>query len=71
MYCFVSFSVLFVCTCVLNYCRRVATQLQLSKGWAKIRYTVIIYILYTVYLLLAHLVYHIIYISVCDPSVEG
>jgi len=26
--CFVSFSVLFVCICVLNYCHRVATQLQ-------------------------------------------
>jgi len=28
--CFVSFSVLFVCTCVLNYCHRMATQLQLT-----------------------------------------
>jgi hypothetical protein len=30
--CFVSFSVLFMCTCicVLNYCHRVATQLQLT-----------------------------------------
>ena len=28
--CFVSFSVLFVCICVLNYCHRVATQLQLN-----------------------------------------
>jgi hypothetical protein len=30
--CFVSFSVLFVCirVCVLNYCHRVATQLQLN-----------------------------------------
>ena len=27
--CFVSFSVLFVCICVLNYCHRVTTQLQL------------------------------------------
>jgi len=26
----VSFSVLFVCICVLNYCHRVATQLQLN-----------------------------------------
>jgi hypothetical protein len=26
--CFVSFSVLFVCICVLNYCHRLATQLQ-------------------------------------------
>ena len=28
--CFVSFSVLFVCICVLYYCHRVATQLQLN-----------------------------------------
>jgi len=28
--CFVSFSVLFVFVCVLNYCHRVATQLQLN-----------------------------------------
>ena len=27
---FFSFSVLFVCMCVLNYCHRVATQLQLN-----------------------------------------
>ena len=36
--CFVSFSVLFVCICVLNYCHWVVTQLQLNisyhmKGW--------------------------------------
>jgi len=28
--CFVSFYVLFVCICVLYYCHRVATQLQLN-----------------------------------------
>ena len=28
--CFMSFSVLFVCICVLYYCHRVATQLQLN-----------------------------------------
>jgi len=28
--CFVTFPVLFVCTCVLNDCQRVATQLQLN-----------------------------------------
>jgi hypothetical protein len=28
--CFVTFTVLFVCICVLNYCHRVATQLQLN-----------------------------------------
>jgi hypothetical protein len=30
---FVSFSVLFVCICVLNYCHRVATQLQLNISY--------------------------------------
>ena len=30
---FVSFSVLFVCICVLNYCYRVATQLQLNISY--------------------------------------
>jgi hypothetical protein len=29
--CFVSFCVLFVCKCVLNYCHRVAIQLQLTN----------------------------------------
>ena len=29
MYCFVSFCILFVCKCVLYYCHRVTTQLQL------------------------------------------
>jgi hypothetical protein len=31
--CIVSFSVLFVCICVLNYCHRVATQLQLNISY--------------------------------------
>jgi len=31
--CFVSFSVLFVCICVLNYCHRVATQLRLNISY--------------------------------------
>jgi len=31
--CFVSFSVLFVYICVLNYCHRVATQLQLNISY--------------------------------------
>jgi heme/copper-type cytochrome/quinol oxidase subunit 2 len=38
--CFVSFPVLFVCICVLYYCHRVATQLQLN-----ISYTIIIVII--------------------------
>jgi len=35
--CFVSFSVLFVCICVLYYCHRVATQLQLNISYHIIR----------------------------------
>jgi len=31
--CFMTFSVLFVCICVLNYCHRVATQLQLNISY--------------------------------------
>jgi len=31
--CFVTYSVLFVCVCVLNYCYRVATQLQLNISY--------------------------------------
>jgi hypothetical protein len=31
--CFVTFPVLFVCTCVLYYCHRVATQLQLNISY--------------------------------------
>jgi hypothetical protein len=31
--CFVSFPVLFVCLCVLYYCHRVATQLQLNISY--------------------------------------
>ena len=31
--CFVTFPVLFVCICVLNYCHRVATQLQLKISY--------------------------------------
>ena len=33
--CFVSFSVLFVCICLLNYCHRLATQLQLNISYHK------------------------------------
>jgi len=31
--CFVSFSVLFVCICVLYYCHRMATQMQLNISY--------------------------------------
>jgi hypothetical protein len=36
--CFVSFSVLFVCICVLYYCHRVATQLPLNMSYYHIIY---------------------------------
>jgi hypothetical protein len=53
--CFVSFPVLFVCKCVLYYCHRVTTQLQLN----------ISYIYYTIYhtksyITSYHIPYHII-----------
>ena len=31
--CFVTYSVLFVCKCVLNYCHRVATKVQLNTSY--------------------------------------
>jgi len=37
--CFVTFPVLFVCICVLNYCHRVATQLQLNISYNNTRGT--------------------------------
>jgi len=36
--CFVTFPVLFVCTCVLNNCHRVATRLQLNISYHIISY---------------------------------
>jgi len=35
---FVSLSVLFVCTCVLNYCHLLATQLQFNCSWVATRW---------------------------------
>jgi hypothetical protein len=35
--CFVSFCVLFVCKCVLYYCHRVATQLQLTNIYVRLK----------------------------------
>ena len=51
---FVTFSVLFVCICVLNYCHRVATQLQLNIYHIKSLIlphilAVIMYLLYWIY----------------------
>jgi predicted secreted protein len=39
--CFVSFSVLFVCICVLYYCHQVATQLQLNISYPIISYHIL------------------------------
>jgi len=47
--CFVSFSVLFVCIYVLNYCHRVATQFQLNISYHILSYHIIAY----------HISYHI------------
>jgi hypothetical protein len=49
--CFVSFSALFVCICVLNYCHRVATQLQLNISYISFR----VYSTYIVFRLLSYL----------------
>jgi hypothetical protein len=40
--CVVKYSVLFVCICVLNYCHRVATQLQLNISYY-IKEVVVVY----------------------------
>jgi len=64
--CFVSFSVLFVCICVLYYCHRVATQLQLNISYHIISYHIISYHIIS-YHISHHITwYHIYtYIYVC------
>ena len=53
--CFVTFSVLFVCIRVLNYCHRVATQLQLNI------YHIISYHIISYHIISYHIIsYHII-----------
>jgi len=55
--CFVSFSVLFVCVCVLYYCHRVATQFQLNISYH------ISYIIHNKsYIISYPIIYHILYI---------
>ena len=54
-----SFSALFVCICVLNYCHRVATQLQLN---IPISYHIIAYHIISYHIISYHIIYHIIYI---------
>jgi hypothetical protein len=64
--CFVSFSVLFVCICVLYYCHLVATQLQLNISYY-ISYIIhhksyiISYIIYHISYILSYHIYHIIH----------
>jgi hypothetical protein len=64
--CFVSFSVLFACMCVLYYCHRVATQLQLNISY-HISYIVSYHISYhiTSHHITSHHItsYHITHIS--------
>jgi hypothetical protein len=67
--CFVTYSVLFVCTCVLNYCHRVTTQLQLN-----IPYYIPYHISYFVYCVscivysISYIIYHIILELHCRES---
>jgi len=58
--CFVSFSVFFVCMCVLNSCHRVATQLQLNISY-HISYHIISYHIISYHIISYHIIsYHII-----------
>jgi hypothetical protein len=57
---FVLFYILFVCICVLYYCHRVATQLQLNISY-RISYHVY-HIIYHIYHIKYHIIYYIIYI---------
>ena len=58
--CFVTFSVLFVCICVLNYFHRVATQLQLNISYHIISYHIVSYIV-SYHIISYHTIsYHII-----------
>jgi len=62
----VSFSVLFVCICVLNYCHRVATQLQLNISY-RIQYVEQgrqLYVRVTIVALEKQYVLHILSVSV-------
>ena len=67
--CFVSFSVLFVCICVLYDCHRVATQSQLNISYCTtyhitsyhiISYHIISYHIISYHIISYHIIYHII-----------
>jgi len=71
--CFVSFSVLFLCICVLYYCHRVATQLQLNIyhiisyhiiSYHIISYHIISYII-SYHIISYHIIYHIYIVVSC------
>jgi hypothetical protein len=49
--CFVSFSLLFVCICVLNYCHRVGNKLQLNVSY----HIIISYIYYIISYIIARI----------------
>ena len=64
--CFVSFSVLFVCKCVLYYCHRVATKLQLTNTSYHISYRIMsCHISYRISYISYHIIYHVIYHIIC------
>ena len=66
LYCFiVLFCVMLVCKCVLYYCHRVATQLQLNISYHIISYHIISYHIscHVIYHIIPyHISYHVIYI---------
>jgi len=64
--CFVSFSVLFLCKCVLYYCHRVATQLQLNI-YHIISYHIISYHIISYHIISYHISYHIIQVFDTKP----
>ena len=69
------FCVLFVCKCVLYYCHRVATQLQLNILYYIVSYIIyiishimpyiILYIIYIIYYIKLHTIAHIILYIIC------